>query len=585
MELNIKNVTLLSADDIFGSKKCSVIRQKGYKSAITDYAIALGGFYYDDKHVSGDKSLRGRVSYYSTVSKAPGLRKVNSAGDSLANRWHFDANIRNAGIRPVLECSNLSDYFDTSGNVYEIEYGEYPQYAVSDMLSSKLEKKYLANKLSRTGKTYTTDSFNNSDKDQKFKSTNYVEYLYGGKKYVRMLFKNEGTLSNGRNFSDGDYVWIEVSPIKWYVDLENNRLISKNLLASGVRFYGSEYYYGDFEKTEMYMFLNSYFKKEIIPSKTGTAEKVEEADKLNSNIEKLIREIYKCIEGSPDMEKYESKIEEMTAEYNERLDKIKKNIDNNRPTLETLEGLNSEFESRFSGFLSIVEVFHEAYKKYFEMSAVIDKYIDIINNDDEGELSDELAVDLETIRDTCLPFLKEEDVDRIKKKLIAVFNRQKHEITEYIKRNTNEIGYTNMDEMVISLREKIHSVLIELSTCVNKRDVEREVRTTIGKIIKGLFDVPKNEALSFYLVEINNVYTDINALLDGLPSDMKREYKQEILDIMNMDIDYSKDFIDIAKDLRIMWLSLNKVLCKIMNYFGKIHSINESYIDLGEIKR
>ena len=584
MDLNIKSVTLLSADDVFGSKKCSVIRQKGYKSAITDYAIALGGFYYDDKHVSGDKSLRGRVSYYSTVSVSPHSTKICCV-ESLTNRYYCNANNRSADIRPVLECSNLSDYFDTSGNVYEIEYGEYPQYVVSDMLSSKLEKKYLAKKLSRTGKIYTTDSFNNSDKDQKFKSTNYVEYLYGGKKYVRMLFKEKGTLSNGRNFSDGDYVWIEVSPIKWYVDLENNRLISKNLLASGVRFCDSADYYGDFEKTEMYMFLNSYFKNEIIPSKISTIEKDEETDKSSSNIERLIKEIYKCIEGNPDRERYESTLQKMTNEYNERLDRIKKNIENNEPTLETLEGLNSEFEARFSDFLAVVEIYHEAYKKYFEMSAVIDKYIDIINNDDEGELSDELAVDLETIRDTCLPFLKEEDADRIKKKLIAVFNRQKHEITEYIKRNTNEIGYTNMDEMVISLREKIHSVLIELSTCVNKRDVEREVRTTIGRIIKGLFDVPKNEALSFYLVEINNVYTDINTLLDGLPSDMKREYKQEILDIMDMNIDYSKDFIDIAKDLRTMWLSLNKVLCKIMNYFGKIHSINESYIDLGEIKR
>ena len=43
-------------------------------------------------------------------------------------------------------------------------------------------------------------------------------------------------LSNGVKYRDGDYVWVEVSPVKWLIDNKTGILISKKGLVSGIRF-------------------------------------------------------------------------------------------------------------------------------------------------------------------------------------------------------------------------------------------------------------------------------------------------------------------------------------------------------------
>ena len=66
-------------------------------------------------------------------------------------------------------------------------------------------------------------------------------------------------LSNGVQYRDGDYVWVEVSPVKWLIDDKTGILISKKGLVSGIRFLNkSTNYKGDFSKTEMKEYLDRY---------------------------------------------------------------------------------------------------------------------------------------------------------------------------------------------------------------------------------------------------------------------------------------------------------------------------------------
>ena len=83
--------------------------------------------------------------------------------------------------------------------------------------------------------------------------------------YIRIYYKNSNSckLSNNIQYGIGNYVWLEVSPLKWCVDKKANILVSKNIIASGVRFCDEGKYDGNFKNTEMYMFLNDYFLKEI----------------------------------------------------------------------------------------------------------------------------------------------------------------------------------------------------------------------------------------------------------------------------------------------------------------------------------
>ena len=503
-------------------------------------------------------------------------------------------------IRPVIKYDNLSDLTSEVKKGYNgvpcIEFGEYPQ-DVADKETRKILERSLKNgKLSETGKTYAFGMHVNGTGCNTCK-----EYVYNGKKYVRVknTIGERLKLSTGGSVGKDGYFWVEVSPIKWHVDEENKCIVSDKALISGLK---TKLINGNkkpkFIDTNVYCFLNNSFLREIIPSKitekTKKEVQKEEVSELSENtrervvpetkIEKLISDIYKYLEGNPNREEILKKLEKLTNEYNDKLDEIKSKKLNNVMTIDTYESVTSAFELKLEMMLVDVKKHHELFKEYFDMIAILGKYMSLINGNKGEEYTDGLVEDLDVIASMCLPFLKEEDANAIRKQLINIFNNEKKEITNYID-GKGEVAYKTIDEMIIDLRKKIHPVLGDLSTSVNKRDVEVEIRTSVSKIISGLFDKPRNEALSFYLVEINNIYTNINALIDKLPSDMKREYKKEILDIMNMDIDYSRDFNDVADSLKRMWLSLNKVLYRINDYLGEIDKLDFGHVDLNKFNR
>ena len=262
--------TLLSEEQEFGSQKIDIIRQIGGKCAISDFAILLGAYvcYYD--HVDDDSSLRGRTClwYLSSSDGAGDVRSVDKDGD---RRW-TSAGKRCSGVRPVLPYSNISDISQNGvrgrSGILEVEYGEYPQYAPDLDMQRTLESELSAGKLKKTGKAYTTDSRRWDANYESFKAREHQEYEYNGKKYVKVNYidKDSCILSNGETYNNGDEVWVEVAPIKWLVDEKSRLMLSKICLASGIRFCNDGQYRGDFKSTEMYMFLNRYFAKDIIPS-------------------------------------------------------------------------------------------------------------------------------------------------------------------------------------------------------------------------------------------------------------------------------------------------------------------------------
>ena len=503
-------------------------------------------------------------------------------------------------IRPVIKYDNLSDLTSEVKKGYNgvpcIEFGEYPQDVVDKETRKILERSLKNGKLSETSKTYALGMHVNGNGCDTCK-----EYVYNGKKYVRVknTIGERLKLSTGGSVGKDGYFWVEVSPIKWHVDEENKCIVSDKALISGLK---TKLIKGNkkpkFIDTNVYYFLNNTFLLEIIPikitEKTKKEVKRKETPKVGenprervvpeSNIEKLISEIYEYLEGNPNREEILKKLEKLTNEYNSKLDEVKSKKINNIMTMDTYESVTNAFELRLAMISVDVKKHHELFKEYFDMIAILGKYISLINGNKDEEYDDGFISDLDIIESMCLPFLKEEDANAIRKQLINIFNEEKKEIANYIDGKV-EVSYKTIDEMIIDLRKKIHPVLGNLSTTVNKRDVEVEIRGSVSKIIDGLFNTPKNEALSFYLVEINNVYTNINSLIDNLPSDMKKEYKKEILDIMNMDIDYSKDFNSVANDLKTMWLSLNKVLYRINDYFGEIDKLDIGHVDLNKFSR
>ena len=146
--------TFLTQEQCFGSDKLDIFEKRGTKAAITDFSILLGGWVDRDSdywHIDSDSSLEGRTGYYWTRSDdgANDARVVDSNGyrdcDCVSNR--------NGGARLALSFSSIGLIL-TNGEsgkrardgILEVEYGYYPQKAVSRDMQERLERAYLSRK-------------------------------------------------------------------------------------------------------------------------------------------------------------------------------------------------------------------------------------------------------------------------------------------------------------------------------------------------------------------------------------------------------------------------------------------------------
>ena len=281
--MNNQDLTLLSEGQIWGNYKESqleVIRKYGTKAAITDLCVLTGSYLCEDTdyNIDEDSSLKGRTSWFWTRSddNANDVRAVAEDG----NMYDRYSHIRHGVVRPVLKSSVIFSQISPNrvrgyNGTEEVEYGEYPQYAADSRMQSILELEYNRG-MKKTGRSYTFDSVKYDDYDTGFKPVTYEEYEYQGKKYIRIKANsdfdgNKFKLSNGAFYRDDDYVWVEVSPVKWLIDDRTGILVSKIGLVSGIRFLaGNHNYKGAFSRTEMKEYLDRYMIHDLTQTATFT---------------------------------------------------------------------------------------------------------------------------------------------------------------------------------------------------------------------------------------------------------------------------------------------------------------------------
>ena len=272
-------LTLLSEGQIWGNNSESqleVISKYGTKAAITDLCILTGGYLYEytDYNIDEDRSLTGRTSCFWTRSDDGDndVREVDADGDRVDVYRYKRYDV----VRPALQSSVIFSQISPNrvrgyNGTEEVEFGEYPQNAADSRMQNILESEYKRG-MSKTGRSYTFDSVKNYDDNTGFKPVTYEEYKYQGKKYIRIKANSyfaggKFMLSNGACYRNGDYVWVEVSPVKWLIDDKAGILISKKGLVSGIRFLDKKTdYEGDFNRTEMKEYLDKYMVKDLFQS-------------------------------------------------------------------------------------------------------------------------------------------------------------------------------------------------------------------------------------------------------------------------------------------------------------------------------
>lgn len=275
----MSNLTFLTEEQCDEREKLDILQKRGTKASTTDFSILLGGAVNKYINIDGDDSLEGRVGNYWTKSDGRDnhARVISVYGDIYGR----SVILREVGARPALSISSISR-IPTNGvigapkrsrdGVLEVEYGYYPQKAVSRDMQEKLERAFERRSLSKTGKKYTTDSRKYDEYDEEFSPKQHEEFQLDGKKYVRVEANSyfdgdEFELSNGESYRDGDPVWVEVAPVKWLVDERARLMLTEKIIFAGVQFANcytkSGYRTEDFDKTDIKTFMDEYFSKEL----------------------------------------------------------------------------------------------------------------------------------------------------------------------------------------------------------------------------------------------------------------------------------------------------------------------------------
>lgn len=287
--MNSQDLTLLSEGQIWGNdseSQLEVIRKYGTKAAVTDLCILTGSYLCEDTdyNIDEDKSLTGRTSWFWTRSD-DGNNDVRTAEEDGIR--HIKCRYKRHGaVRPALQSSVIFSQISPNrvrgyNETEEVEYGEYPQNAADSRMQSILEAEYILKAeynrgMNKTGRSYTFDSVKYDDYNTGFKPVTYEEYEYQGKEYIRIKANSvfvgkRFLLSNGVKYRNGDYVWVEVSPVKWLIDDRTGILISKKGLVSGIRFLDKNTNYkGDFDRTEMKEYLDRYMLRDLTQTVTFT---------------------------------------------------------------------------------------------------------------------------------------------------------------------------------------------------------------------------------------------------------------------------------------------------------------------------
>ena len=266
----MNNFTFLEAYEIEGSNKLDIIRKRGTKAAVTDFSILLGA-YVSDCYTTDERVLKNRTGYYwtKTDDKDNDARAVWNDGIIDFN----NVTDRDVGARPASRYSRISDISTNvvssiaKDGILEIEYGYYPQDAVSERTEYILETNFLNGNLKKTGNTYATDSVPYDDYDKKFEIQLLEEYEFDNKRYVRIKSNNcnsEFMLSNGKTYKNESYVWIEVKPVKWLVDQNKDIMLSDKIIFGGVQFNNKRNYKGDFDKTDIKQFMDTHFSADLL---------------------------------------------------------------------------------------------------------------------------------------------------------------------------------------------------------------------------------------------------------------------------------------------------------------------------------
>lgn len=275
----MERLSILKQNQAYGLNQLDIIEKIGLMASISDFAIVAGGYVSNEFYSSNRKSFSDRCGKYWMIPDDAVFKKCPIVNDDgIISSVGVDN--RQIGARLVLSFKSskfLEKLVSRRNNdgVLEVEYGYYPQDSVNAYLEDLLENNFLLNNLETTCNTYTMDSRKYYETDKDFRPKILKEYKFDNRYFVRIQIDScycgeYFYLSNYKNYGYGDYVWIEVKPVKWFVDEVNKVLISEKLLFSGVQY--SENIGSKDTLNNMDIFIKTIFAMDLFQRKNSSLE-------------------------------------------------------------------------------------------------------------------------------------------------------------------------------------------------------------------------------------------------------------------------------------------------------------------------
>lgn len=306
----MNNDIFLTQNQLYDDTALVVIKKRGTKAVITDYAIILGGYV---SNLDDGSNLKYKIGSYFTGSYSES--SVGIVYDDGKN-YYTSLKRRDTGIRLVMPFkdkipSNDGIILEKTDGVLEVEYGYYPQDSVSIKLEEELNNKFLNNNIKVTGNIHLFDSDGNI--------TTTEVYELNGKKFVFVkanFYRNRNSykLSNDKVYKNGNYVWIEVKPIKWLIDKKSNLMIMEKILFEGVSFEDANDFINKYLKNEM-------FNVENVQMVNITNDK--DCNTLKDELNKIKNEIEYYKMRNEELRSYNEKLSKKNKQYKVTYEKLK----------------------------------------------------------------------------------------------------------------------------------------------------------------------------------------------------------------------------------------------------------------------
>ena len=258
----MSNITLLKLSQLYGDNALNYFKEKEKTSTPTDFCLINGALIpFISAHNINIQNPR-TTEYYLQDNNEGTIRTINEKGKKSFNY----TNSRSAANRLVTTFDEKEhQIIGKDGNFLIIEYGAYPQDAAPFNIQRELEFYFERKLLTPTNKFYTVD-ISSKNSENTFIKSEYFEYEYNGKYYIRATanpYYNSTTLSNGQSINHCNIIWIEVKPIIWIKHEKDDVMITDKCLFSNVKYTLDKKYKGNFENTFLYKYIDDYFSKEI----------------------------------------------------------------------------------------------------------------------------------------------------------------------------------------------------------------------------------------------------------------------------------------------------------------------------------